>query len=104
VVDLVRSGKVDIVALTLGELGALLVGRDFRLRARGLGVKAASAVGAGDSFLGAMVWRLSLGGEWEEAFRYGVAGGAAALLSPGTELCRKEDVERLCRQVSIQHI
>ncbi|WP_052002969.1 PfkB family carbohydrate kinase [Microvirga sp. BSC39] len=30
-----------------------------------------------------------------EAFRWGVAAGAAAVLTPGTGLCRREDVERL---------
>jgi 6-phosphofructokinase 2 len=27
--------------------------------------------------------------------RFGMAAGAAALLRPGTQLCRREDVERL---------
>jgi len=31
----------------------------------------------------------------EEALRYGIAAGAATLMTPATELARKEDVERL---------
>jgi 6-phosphofructokinase 2 len=34
-----------------------------------------------------------------EAVRLGVAAGAAAVMNPGTALCRWEDVERLCPQV-----
>jgi 6-phosphofructokinase 2 len=30
--------------------------------------------------------------------RFGMAAGAAALLRPGTELCRREDTERLYRE------
>ena len=42
-----------------------------------------------------MVWSLSNDGSLETALRYGVAGGSAALLNPGTELCNAEDVHRL---------
>jgi len=46
-----------------------------------------SVSGAGDSFLGAMVSRLAHDDGLDSALRYGVAGGSAALLSPGTGLC-----------------
>jgi 6-phosphofructokinase 2 len=71
------------------------------LRAQAPAIEAASAVGAGDSFLGAMVWSLAQGATLAEALRYGVAGGSAAVLNPGTELCRAEDVHRLHAQVSV---
>jgi len=58
----------------------------------------------GDSFLGAMVWSLACGHAIETAFRYGVAAGSAALLMPGTELCRREDVERLVNDVKLEAI
>ncbi len=101
---LIRSGKAEIVALTLGDQGALLVSRSARLRARALAVRIASAVGAGDSFLAAMVWRLSSGGSLPEAFRYGVAAGTAALLTPGTELSRKADTDRLYEDVAVTEL
>ena len=31
----------------------------------------------------------------EEAVRYGISAGAAAVMTPGTELCRLEDTERI---------
>ncbi len=65
------------------------------MRADAVPVKAASAVGAGDSFLAAMIWRLASGDAPEVAFRYAVAAGSAALLTPGTDLCHRADVERL---------
>jgi 6-phosphofructokinase 2 len=63
-----------------------------------------SAVGAGDSFLGAMVSRLATGHPLEDAFRYAVAAGAAAVLTPGTALCDRADVERLLPQVRIRSL
>lgn len=101
---LVRSGKANVVALTLGDQGALLVSRDIHIRASAIPVKIASAVGAGDSFLAAMVWRLVSGGNLEEAFRYGMAAGTAALLTPGTELSRKDDTDRLYDEVALTEL
>jgi len=102
--SLIDSGQVQIVALTLGEEGALLVTRDHVLRAHALAVKPVSVVGAGDSFLGAMVWGLASGQPIETAFRYGMAAASATLLIPGTQLCRREDVERLVDCVKLQAI
>lgn len=98
---LVASGRVEVVALTLGDKGALLVSQDIALRAPALFINAASTVGAGDSFLGAFVWALASGRDLKEAFRYGISAGSAALLAPGTQLCRAHDVERLYSQVII---
>lgn len=67
-------------------------------------IKPISAVGAGDSFLGGMVWSLVSGHGLEAVFRYGNAAGSAAVLAPGTELCRPEDVERLYGEVVVQTI
>ena len=99
--DLVRSGKAQVVALSLGYRGALLAASDTRLRAAAIPVKIASTVGAGDSFVAAMLWRLALGSSLAEAFRYGVAGGTAALLEPGTSLAHRNDTEQLAARVTI---
>lgn len=98
---LVRSGKAATVALTMGHLGAALVTSDRVLRARPLAITPVSAVGAGDSFLGALVHGLASGAGLEHCFRQAVAAGAAALLNPGTELCRPDDVKRLAAQVTL---
>lgn len=101
---LTEAGRAEHVALTLGDRGALLVAGDRAWRAPALPIKPVSTVGAGDSFLGAMVWGLAEGLRIEDAFRYGVAAGSAALLSPGTGLCRKEDVERLYPDIALREL
>ncbi len=98
-----RTG-VRNIALTLGAEGAVLVSRDRALRAGALPIVPQSTIGAGDSFLGAMVWALASDKPIEEAFRFGVAGGSAALLAHGTELCRASDARRLLEQVKIEDI
>ena len=100
--ELLAAGKARIIALTLGHRGALLVTRDGAWHAGPLPILAVSTVGAGDSFLGAMVWALASGLSTEDSFRYGVAGGSAALLAPGTQLCRAADVRGLFERVVLE--
>lgn len=100
--DLVRSGKVAVIALTMGHLGAVLVTRDLILRAAPLAIAPVSAVGAGDSFLGALIYGLASGMDLDDSFRLAAAAGAAALLNPGTELCRADDVKRLAKAVILE--
>lgn len=102
--DLVASGQAQAVALTLGDRGAVLVTADGAWRAAPLPLKPASTVGAGDSFLGGMAWALSSGRGLDDAFRYGVAAGSAAVLTAGTELCRAEDVWRLVERVAVDRL
>ena len=98
----IDAGKVEIVALSLGHLGALLVTKDKALRSPALPVDQVSTVGAGDSFLGAIAFSLAQGRPIEDAFRLALASGSASLTMHGTELCRPADVERLCAEVVIQ--
>jgi 6-phosphofructokinase 2 len=102
--QLVDDGRAEIVALTLGEDGALLVNRSQVLRARPMRIEVSSAVGAGDSFLGGLVASFAKGASLVEAFRVAVAAASAAVMSPGTELCREEDVHRLLPKVQIDEL
>ena len=101
---LIGRGQVEVIALSMGPDGALLITRDLALRANGLAIEPVSVSGAGDSFLAAMVWSLSSNDSLETALRYGVAGGSAALLSPGTDLCRPQDMHRLVAEVMVRPI
>jgi 6-phosphofructokinase 2 len=97
---LVRDGRAEVVVVSIGAKGALLVTADLVQHFPTPAVKVASAVGAGDSMVGAMVLALDRGMSLVDAVRYGVAAGAATLMTPGTELCHRHDVERLFRTVA----
>jgi 6-phosphofructokinase 2 len=92
---LITERRAEVVALTLGEHGALFVWREGTLRLPAPQVEACSSVGAGDSFVAGLVLRLAQGADQKTAFRFALAAGTAALLTPGTALCRREDAERL---------
>lgn len=93
----------SVLALTLGDQGALAVTRKNAWRAYAPKVKVVSTVGAGDSFLAAMILQLAAGADVAEALRYGVAGGAA-LLAPGTDLAHPPDTERLIADVTLEKV
>ena len=97
--EFVESGKAEIIAVTLGHEGAVLAHAGGVLRLPALPVKPRSAVGAGDSFVAAMVLKLAQGAPVADAFMYGVAAGTAAVLSPGTALCGRTEVDRLYGEV-----
>lgn len=92
---LVSSGYAEHVAVSMGSHGAFLASPNNLLRLPAHLVKVQSAVGAGDSFLGGLVYYLSRGYPLNTAFRFGVAAGAAAVMTPGSQLCRRVDVESL---------
>ncbi len=92
---LITDKRAEMVALTLGEDGALLVTATQAWRALPMKIEAVSAVGAGDSFLGGLVAALAAGDPLEHAFRVAVAAASAAVLTPGTGLCQPRDVTEL---------
>jgi 6-phosphofructokinase 2 len=60
-----------------------------------------TTIGAGDSFVAGMVWALSLENSLLKAFQFGMASGAAALLSPGTSLCQAADVHGFLPRITV---
>ena len=102
--QLVARGHAEIVTVSLGADGALLATRAGCRRLRAPKVKPRSAVGAGDSFVGAMTLGLAQGRTPEDAFALAVATGTATVLTMGTELCRREDVLRIYRQIKAEQV
>lgn len=90
---LVATGSVENLLLSLAGDGALLATREGTWRARPPAVELVSAIGAGDSMLGAFVVATLRGDAPADCLRYAVAAGTAALMTPGTELCRPADVD-----------
>lgn len=96
--SLIERGSARIVAVTMGHRGGLLAHEGGTLYVPAIHVTARSAVGAGDSFLAAMLFKRMNGADAETAFRYGMAAGAAAVCTPGTDLCSPPDIDRLLTQ------
>jgi 6-phosphofructokinase 2 len=101
---LVHSGQVEVVALSLGEAGAMWVTAQQALIAPSLPVTVRTTIGAGDSFVGGWLWSLLQGHNATQQFRSAMAASAAALLGEGTSLCRADDVHRLMADVQVREI
>jgi 6-phosphofructokinase 2 len=97
--EIVEAGKARLVAVTMGHEGAVLARAEGPVFLPALKIEAASAVGAGDSFVAGMVFALSTGQSEAEAFRLAVASGSAAVLRAGAGLAHPADIERLLEQV-----
>jgi fructose-1-phosphate kinase PfkB-like protein len=88
----------------MGKYGAMYVGGNTTLFAPALTVEARSTVGAGDAMVGGILAGLSKGASMVEAFRYGVAAGAASVMTDGTQLVRKNDFDMLLPKVTVQEV
>jgi len=92
---LVAERRCEVFVLSLGPAGVLCVTAGEVWRVASPAVPVRSSVGAGDALLAGVVVRLQQGRSLVDAVRFGVAAAAAAVMNPGTELCRREDAERL---------
>lgn len=99
---LIQQGCTEVVVISLGAAGALFAWEGGVERVRSSTVPIKSKVGAGDSMVAGIVVGLTRGWTIPDAVRFGVAAGAAAVMTPGTELCRREDTERLYQQIKNQ--
>jgi len=98
---LARSETHGIV-ISLGVGGAMLVTGEAALRFASPVVPIRSRVGAGDSMVAGIALALARGESLENATRFGVASGAAAVMTPGSELCRRTDAEALYNEIRQQ--
>ncbi len=98
---LVAGGKCEVVVVSMGAAGAMLVTKEMVSHITAPVVKRKSTVGAGDSMVAGIITGMMKNMSMADAARYGVACGTAATINPGTELCRLEDVERLFPQIQV---
>jgi 6-phosphofructokinase 2 len=92
---MVKSGRCEVLVISLGAAGALVVSEELAEHILPPTVPIVSKVGAGDSMVAGIVLSLARGNPLRESVLFGIAAGSAAVMTPGTELCRREDAERL---------
>ena len=99
---LVEDVGVGTVVVSLSTFGASLVTKSERLTARNPDVEAVSSIGAGDSMVAAITLALSRGLGAERMLADAVAAGCAAVMTPGTQLLRRSDYERLRSEIDVR--
>ena len=103
VLNLIEMG-VEIAVISRGEDGVIAATRDGMFKAVPPPVKVRSAVGAGDCTIAGLALKLARGEPLIEACRLAVAMGTAAVLTPGTELAHRADVEKLLPQIKVSRV
>lgn len=96
---IINANKCEIVLLSMGEAGALLVTSELVKRILPPPAERKSTVGAGDSMTAGMILSLAKGMGLFNAAQYAVASGTAATMNPGTQLCSLSDAEMLYAQM-----
>lgn len=102
--EIVARGQAEIVALSLGEDGAMLITADESFIARAVPVKVVSTVGAGDNFVAGILWGLCRNLTLKEVFGYGMASAAAAVMNAQSNLCDPSDLRKLYDKVRITQL
>ena len=98
---IVQSNRSEVVVVSLGAAGALMVTSKESRYIRPPAVRVKSKVGAGGRAVAGIVLALALGKTIQDAAFFGVAAGTAAVMTPRTELCRREDAERLFKEMKL---
>ena len=97
--QLVDHRLAEVAIVTLGERGAVVATSQGQVEIRPPKVEVRSGVGAGDSFVAALVFGLASGWPLTDAARYGVAAAAAAVTTDATELCKRPTVDAFYAQI-----
>ncbi|WP_410511910.1 1-phosphofructokinase family hexose kinase [Paenibacillus sp. BR2-3] len=101
--QLIEEGRTEVVVVSLGGKGALLITKDGTEHIQAPEVSVISVVGAGDSLVAGVVYSLEQGRSLRESVQFGIAAGAAAVMNPERELCKREDTERLFKSMGNNH-
>lgn len=99
----IRLG-VQHAVVSMGAMGAMYVSAEKTLFAPALRVDARSTVGAGDAMIGGMLYGYEKEKDMSKAFRYGIAAGAASVMTEGTQLIIPSDFLKLLDQVRVQEV
>jgi 6-phosphofructokinase 2 len=97
--NFIKDKCCQAIVISIGAGGALLVHGEQAEFKRPPTVPIKSKVGAGDSMVAGIVLSLARGESLENSFHYGLAAGSAAVMTSGTELCTKEDTDRLYQKM-----
>ena len=96
------AGGIEIVLISMGPKGILGVTKDESLWAIPPQVEVVSQVGAGDSALAGFIYGLTKEMGFRESLILAAAAGTAAVMTPGTELCKKKEVKRMQKEITIK--
>ncbi|MCM3720176.1 1-phosphofructokinase [Fictibacillus phosphorivorans] len=98
---LLNEGVENVIVSMAGE-GAIFLNKQHTLLANVPAGTVKNSVGAGDSVVAGFLSQITQNSDIQTAFKYGVAAGSATAFSE--DLCTKDFVEKLVKEISIQEM
>ena len=98
------SRGIEIVIVSFGARGALVVTKKEAFKFESPEVEVRSKVGAGDSLIGGLLVSLEKGLSLKESARYAAAAGTAAVITEGTKLCLRDDVDKMVDSIKVKSL
>lgn len=92
---------IELVIISLGKQGAIACYENVIYYGVTPSVKTKSTIGSGDSMIAGILWALESGKDMQDALKFGCAAGAATAMSSGSDIGRKEDVDKLAGEVKV---
>lgn len=95
---------IEIVVVSMGVRGAIAVSREGVWKAIPPKVSKESTLGAGDSMVAGLAIGTSEHSGLADSLALATAAATATVMTPGTELCRPEDVQDLLPRVQVEQL
>jgi len=108
--DIINAGRmlqkrgIEIVAISMGAEGAILMNREEVLRVKTFPITPMSTVAAGDSMVAALVFSLLNGYPLKQTAKWITAAGTITASKPGTQVCTLEEVQKSIGLVEVEQL
>ncbi len=108
--DLIEAGEklhelgIEHVCFSLGEKGALFIHSSGVYKVNAPTIQVVNTVGSGDAFLGGLMYKLSQGTDYSEAYKWAVACGSVNAGNKEIAKVQKEAVKSLLKELQITKI
>lgn len=102
--SLIEQYKIEVVAVSMGEKGAIFLNRDHTLFAHGIKVDVISTVGAGDAMVAALAFCINNGSDFEKSVRLATAAATANVMTSGTQPADYSRIVELESRVKLEYL
>lgn len=108
--DLIEAGEklhalgIEHVCFSLGEKGALFVHSSGVYKVNAPAIQVVNTVGSGDAFLGGLIFKLSQGADYSDAYKWAVACGSVNAGNKEIAKVQKEAVKSVLKELQITKI
>jgi 1-phosphofructokinase len=102
--SLLEKYGIELIAVSLGEKGAVFVNKERSVLVDGIKVDVKSTVGAGDAMVAALAYSSDRGYSFEKTVKLAVASGTANVMTSGSQAAHYETIVALEKRVTLEDL